>query len=127
VPSKSKSRSVALFARWIVAGAFVGLLTSILIGGLIMPRHPNAGDGILVMMLLLILVPIGSLVGCIRAVMIFERDKPQIPDLTSQLLPNLGKDTGGLNEEQKVHLKLDEMCSNKWNHLTCLGNDVPNR
>ena len=74
---KSKVRSVVLFSRWIVAGAFIGLLTSVLIGWLIMPRHPNAGDGILAMLLPLILVPIGSFVGCVRAVMIFERDKPQ--------------------------------------------------
>jgi uncharacterized membrane protein len=77
VSSKSKFGSVGLFARWIVAGAFVGFLTSILIGWLITPRHPNAGDGILAMILLLILVPIGSLVGCIRAVTSFERNKPQ--------------------------------------------------
>jgi uncharacterized membrane protein len=74
VSSKSKFRSVGLFARWIAAGAFVGLLASILIFWLLTPRHPNAGDGILAMILLLILVPIGSLVGCIRAIMVFERD-----------------------------------------------------
>jgi hypothetical protein len=51
VSSKSKFSSVGLFARWIVGGAFVGFLTSILIGWLITPRHPNAGDGILAMTL----------------------------------------------------------------------------
>jgi len=77
VHSKSKIRSVLLFVQWIVAGALVGLLIGILIGWLTMPRNPNAGDGMLVMLFMLILVPVGSLVCCIRAVMIFERDKPQ--------------------------------------------------
>jgi uncharacterized membrane protein len=78
VRPKSKFRTVVLFAQWISAGAFVGLLTSILIFRFLTPQHPNAGDGILAMFLLLILVPVGSLVGCIRAVIIFERDQLQI-------------------------------------------------
>ena len=69
-------RTIRLFAGWVTTGALAGVLTGVLLC-LILTRHSDGspGDGILVFALWSILVPLGALLGTIRAIVIWEKRK----------------------------------------------------
>jgi hypothetical protein len=59
-----------------MAGTIAGFLAAIFIGYVFfLPHHSNPapGDGIMLLLLGMILVPAGAISGCIRAVMVYER------------------------------------------------------
>ena len=75
-----KGRAVLLFAGRIAVGITLGFFAAILISYIFfLPHHvsPAPGDGIIVLLLLMVLVPVGALVGCVNAIVTLEKHKPQ--------------------------------------------------
>jgi uncharacterized membrane protein len=64
-----------------MAGTIVGFLAAIFIGFIFfLPHHsrPAPGDGIILLLLEMILVPAGAILGCVGTVRISRRSKIQI-------------------------------------------------
>lgn len=72
---RSITRALLLFAGWVAVGILAALIIVILVGVLfVLPRHsaPAPGDGIMLLLLLMIFVPAGAIFGCVRAAMILK-------------------------------------------------------
>jgi hypothetical protein len=71
--------AVLLFVGWMLLGTLFGIAGAVLIGILVsfvtFPHHSTAapGDGILLMLIVLIVVPIGGLLGLVRALVVLDR------------------------------------------------------
>jgi hypothetical protein len=67
-------RTIVLIAAWLATGSVAAVIFVLLIALLLVPRHsaPAPGDGILIMLLVMIFVPAGAILVCMRAVAILK-------------------------------------------------------
>jgi hypothetical protein len=75
---RDSPRPIALFAGWIVTGIVTGVVTSLLIFTFYigtLHTSPAPGDGILIFILWLLLIPLGTILGLIRAIVVWEKRK----------------------------------------------------
>ena len=73
MPVRSITRTLLLLAGWVAIGIVSAVIFVIVVGKLfVLPRHsaPVPGDGIMLVLLLMIFVPAGAILGCVRAAMI---------------------------------------------------------
>ena len=78
MPANRTIHAVLLIAGWTAAGVVAGLLAAIFIGFLVfLPHHGNLapGDGIILVLLEMILIPVGAILGCVGAVRMSGRSK----------------------------------------------------
>jgi hypothetical protein len=70
---KRKISAILLIARWSIAGILAALILGFAISWIVTPRDPNAGDGILILAILVVLIPLGAAAGLTRAAVIWGR------------------------------------------------------
>jgi hypothetical protein len=70
---KSRLSAIFLFTRWSVVGLLTALILGLVISWIITPRDPNAGDGILILAVMVLLLPLGAALGIARASTIWRK------------------------------------------------------
>ena len=66
-------RKSPIYGMCITAGVTAGVVSTCLMCGVVLPPHPNAGDGILALLFLMVLIPVGIIGGILWANLIQKR------------------------------------------------------